>query len=397
MTHLFDIRNSAFGIRPVPPKGNANFAWVQHFIHHLAPQTARRDSAFLQSEASPQVVREAKDNFRKDDDVRWQPSGARQIAKGNPQGERGGVHQFYTPSCAVRCLVEMLAPYKGRIYDPACGSGGMGEVRNQNYEGRKRPQGPHQTVCAANHPPVRKLAEIHGGSGAGQTVAPLGNIRRGELPRSPSRKEQSRVHRKMWRLASGTGGIRVLAGTPRRWRNRASGQAATAPCRVRRTDRHLRHDHQTSEGERLTVLPSSFILQTSPAWVQHFIHHLAPQGMVGRCKVRATNSELRSSVRCHSTFAIQHSKFRPSSNQSGEGEIRKALIEADREMPRDELRTPNRVSHTSTFEIHPSNFASLPGQLFYSTQIPVCLWFLLKNDHAGKCRAASELELALAA
>ncbi len=38
MTDSFDIRNSAFGICPVPPNGNANFAWVQHFIHHLAPQ-----------------------------------------------------------------------------------------------------------------------------------------------------------------------------------------------------------------------------------------------------------------------------------------------------------------------------------------------------------------------
>ena len=38
MTDSYDIRNSAFGICPVPPKGNANFAWVQHFIHHLAPQ-----------------------------------------------------------------------------------------------------------------------------------------------------------------------------------------------------------------------------------------------------------------------------------------------------------------------------------------------------------------------
>ena len=74
-------------------------------------------------------------------------SGARKTAKGSPEGERGGVHQFYTPSCVVRCLVEMLAPYtalrgsaylqseaspqvvsvakdNGRIYDPACGSGG---------------------------------------------------------------------------------------------------------------------------------------------------------------------------------------------------------------------------------------------------------------------------------
>ena len=59
--------------------------------------TALRGSAFLPSEAKPQVVSEAKDNFRKDDDVRWQPSGARSTAKGSPQGERGGVHQFGVP------------------------------------------------------------------------------------------------------------------------------------------------------------------------------------------------------------------------------------------------------------------------------------------------------------
>ncbi len=38
----FDIRNSTFAIRPVPPKGNANFAWVQHFIHHLEPATGAK-------------------------------------------------------------------------------------------------------------------------------------------------------------------------------------------------------------------------------------------------------------------------------------------------------------------------------------------------------------------
>jgi hypothetical protein len=56
-----------------------------------------------------------------------------------------------------------------------------------------------------------------------------------------------------------------------------------------------------------------------------------------------------------------------------------------------------RNAPTSTFEIHSSNFASHPGQLFYSTQIPVCLWFFGKNEPAGKCRAVCELELALAA
>ena len=68
------------------------------------------------------------------------------------------------------------------------------------------------------------------------------------------------------------------------------------------------------------------------AWVQHFIHHLAPQGMAG--------------------FVLANGTI--SSNQSGEGDIRRAV--------------------------------ALPGQLFYSTQIPVCLWFLAKNKAAAAKR-----------
>jgi type I restriction-modification system DNA methylase subunit len=86
---------------------------------------AGRDKAFPESESTPQFLREAKDSFRIVEEVRWQLSGARQTAAGNQKGERRGVYQFYTPSCVVRCLVDMLAPYKGRICDPACGSGGM--------------------------------------------------------------------------------------------------------------------------------------------------------------------------------------------------------------------------------------------------------------------------------
>ena len=71
------------------------------------------------------------------------------------------------------------------------------------------------------------------------------------------------------------------------------------------------------------------------AWVQHFIHHLAPNGMAG--------------------FVLANGSM--SSNQSGEGDIRKALIEADLV----------------------DCMVAMPGQLFYSTQIPVCLWFLAKN------------------
>jgi type I restriction enzyme M protein len=78
------------------------------------------------------------------------------------------------------------------------------------------------------------------------------------------------------------------------------------------------------------------------AWVQHFIHHLAPDGFAG--------------------FVLANGSM--SSNQSGEGDIRKALIEADLV----------------------DCMVALPGQLFYSTQIPVCLWFLTKTKHDGKRR-----------
>jgi len=57
-------------------------------------------------------------------------------------------------------------------------------------------------------------------------------------------------------------------------------------------------------------------------------------------------------------------------------------FEADREMPSGELRFPNGTSVTSTFALRPSNSApALPGQLYSSTQIPVCLGFLTKNKH----------------
>jgi type I restriction enzyme M protein len=76
------------------------------------------------------------------------------------------------------------------------------------------------------------------------------------------------------------------------------------------------------------------------AWVQHFIHHLAPQGMAG--------------------FVLANGSM--SSNQSGEGDIRKALIEADLV----------------------DCMVALPGQLFYSTQIPVCLWFISRDKSGAK-------------
>jgi type I restriction enzyme M protein len=78
------------------------------------------------------------------------------------------------------------------------------------------------------------------------------------------------------------------------------------------------------------------------AWVQHFIYHLAPTGLAG--------------------FVLANGSM--SSSQSGEGEIRRNIIEADLV----------------------DCMVALPGQLFYATQIPVCLWFLTRNKRNGRFR-----------
>jgi hypothetical protein len=89
------------------------------------------------------------------------------------------------------------------------------------------------------------------------------------------------------------------------------------------------------------------------AWVQHFIHHLAPHGGIAG-------------------FVLANGSM--STHQSGDGDIRRALIEADLEMSNAKLRIPNSIDSTSKFEIDRSNFAAaLPGQLFHSTPRTVVL------------------------
>jgi type I restriction enzyme M protein len=216
------------------------------------------------------------------------------------EGKNGG--QFYTPSCVVRCLVEMLAPYKGRIYDPACGSGGM-FVQSE------------------------KFVESHGG-------------RRGDI--SIYGQESNATTRRLAVMNLALRGIEADFGaehadTFRRVLHpdlRADYVIANPPFNDSdwfRKDDDVRWQYG--------VPPKG---NANFAWVQHFIHHLAPNGMAG--------------------FVLANGSM--SSNQSGEGEIRKALIEADLV----------------------DCMVALPGQLFYSTQIPVCLWFLAKSKSAEKKR-----------
>jgi type I restriction enzyme M protein len=215
------------------------------------------------------------------------------------EGKKGG--QFYTPRCVVRVLVEMLAPYKGRVFDPCCGSGGM-FVQSE------------------------KFVEAHGGR--------IGDIAIYGQESNPT----------TWRLAKMNLAIRGIdcdlgaehADSFRRDMHKdlkADYVLANPPFNDSDWGgAQLREDVRWKYG----IPPTG---NANFAWVQHFIHHLAPNGMAG--------------------FVLANGSM--SSNQSGEGEIRKAMIEADLV----------------------DCMVALPGQLFYSTQIPVCLWFLARNK-SGK-------------
>ena len=216
------------------------------------------------------------------------------------EGKNGG--QFYTPSCIVRCLVEMLAPYKGRIYDPCCGSGGI-FVQSE------------------------KFVEAHGGR--------LGDI-------SIYGQESNATTRRLAVMNLALRGIEADFGpehadTFRRDLHpdlRADYVLANPPFND--SDWFRKDDDVRWQ---FGVPPKG---NANFAWVQHFIHHLAPQGMAG--------------------FVLANGSM--SSNQSGEGDIRRALIDADLV----------------------DCMVALPGQLFYSTQIPVCLWFLTKSKKADTKR-----------
>ncbi|MBK9409546.1 MAG: SAM-dependent DNA methyltransferase [Gemmatimonadetes bacterium] len=216
------------------------------------------------------------------------------------EGKSGG--QFYTPSSVVRVLVEMLAPYKGRVYDPCCGSGGM-FVQSE------------------------KFIEQHQGT--------LGDI-------SIYGQESNYT---TWRLAKMNLAIRGI-------------DAQIGHGDTFHNDRHpdLKADYVIANppfndsdwrGELLKD-DKRWVYGVPPAgnanfaWVQHFIHHLAPSGVAG--------------------FVLANGSM--SSNQSGEGEIRKAIVEADLV----------------------DCMVALPGQLFYSTQIPVCLWFMARSKKNGRFR-----------
>ena len=219
------------------------------------------------------------------------------------EGRRGG--EFYTPRSIVRILVEMLEPFPdsergvaGRVYDPCCGSGGM-FVQTESF------------------------LEAHGG-------------RIGQLAIYGQESNYT-----TWRLCKMNLAVRGIDGSGIAWNNEGTFHKnawyhkkfdfilANPPFNVSDWGgERVREDSRWKFG----VPPPN---NANFAWLQHILWHLSPNGTAG---VVLANGSM-------------------SSQQSGEGEIRRALVEADLV----------------------DCMIALPGQLFYSTQIPACLWFLAKN------------------
>jgi len=211
---------------------------------------------------------------------------------------------FYTPPSIVKILVEMLEPYKGRVYDPCCGSGGM-FVQSQKF--------------VEEHQGKRDDIHIYGQEYTATT----------------------------WRLSKMNLAIRGIDGdlgkrdadtftNDLHKRLRADYILANPPFNMKDWGANrLQDDVRWKYG----IPPAN---NANYAWMQHMISKLAPNGIAG--------------------FVLANGSM--STNTSNEGEIRKNIIEDD------------LVDCIIT----------LPGQLFYTTQIPVCLWFLVKNKQDRRYR-----------
>ncbi len=215
------------------------------------------------------------------------------------EGKKGG--QFYTPKSIVKTLVHMIRPYKGRVYDPACGSGGM-FVQSEKF--------------IAEHQGRLDAVSIYGQESNPTT----------------------------WRLCKMNLAIRHIDnnkialgdsfGQDKHPDLRADFILANPPFNISDWGgESLKEDKRWKYG-----IPP--VGNANFAWVQHFIYHLAPKGVAG--------------------FVLANGSM--SSNSSGEGEIRKNIVEADLV----------------------DCIVALPSQLFYNTMIPACLWFVRKDKSRRK-------------
>jgi type I restriction enzyme M protein len=219
------------------------------------------------------------------------------------EGKKGG--QFYTPKSVVELLVEMLEPYKGRVFDPCCGSGGM-FVQSENF--------------VADH------------QGKGNDISIYG-------------QESNQT---TWRLAKMNLAIRGIDSSQVKWNNEGSFlndshkdlKADYVIANPHFNDSDWSGDLLRKDGRWKYGVPPKG--NANYAWIQHFLYHLSPSGQAG--------------------FVLAKGSL--TSKTSGEGDIRKEMIEA---------RLVDCI-------------VNLPAKLFLNTQIPASLWFLSRNKANGKFR-----------
>lgn len=211
------------------------------------------------------------------------------------EGKRAG--EFYTPSCVVRTLVEVLKPFKGRVYDPCCGSGGM-FVQSADFVGH------------------------HSGN--------IGNLSIYGQDANPTTRKMALMNLAIRGIEADIGGYNAdTFHNDLHPQLKADFIMANPPFNLSGwNDGSLNDDSRWKYG----LPPSS---NANFAWLQHMIHHLSPNGKIG---MALANGSL-------------------SSQSGGEGVIRRKIVEDDLV----------------------EGIIAMPTQLFYTTQIPVSLWFLNRN------------------
>ena len=220
------------------------------------------------------------------------------------EGKGGG--EFYTPKSVVALLAEMLEPYKGKIYDPCCGSGGMfvQSIKFVNsHNGNQKDISIHgQEYTSTTYKLAKMNLAIRGINGD-----------LGEVAGDTFFKDQHPDLKADY----------IMANPPFNQKQWREGNELT--------------DDPRWAGH--TVPPTG---NANYAWILHMLGKLSESGTAG--------------------FVLANGSM--SSNTSGEGTIRQEIIDND----------------------HVDCMIALPGQLFYTTQIPVCLWFLTKNKGEDKTR-----------
>lgn len=220
------------------------------------------------------------------------------------EGKGGG--EFYTPKSIVGLIAEMIEPYRGKIYDPCCGSGGM-FVQSVKF--------------VDSHKGNRKDISIYGQENVNTTY------------------KLAKMNLAIRGIAANLGEV---AGDTFFKDQHPELKADFIMANPPFNQKQWRQDSQLTDDPRWAGYTTPPTGNANYAWIMHMISKLSAQGTAG--------------------FVLANGSM--SSNTSGEGDIRRQIIDNDLV----------------------DCMIALPGQLFYTTQIPVCLWFISKNKQADKSR-----------